>query len=92
MGGCGFKVLVLLEGNAHGYIFACGGCKRWDTCAPEALLRCVGGKLTGLDGREYCYSRTGESPINSMGVLATPDSAWLSAYLQRIPPSLVDSL
>lgn len=32
VGGAGYKVLQLLEGDAHAYIFASAGCKKWDTC------------------------------------------------------------
>lgn len=32
-----------MEGKAHAYVFASDGCKRWDTCAPEAILHAVGG-------------------------------------------------
>lgn len=32
VGGAGYKVLQLLEGHAHAYVFASGGCKKWDTC------------------------------------------------------------
>nr|VZI38969.1 unnamed protein product [Spirometra erinaceieuropaei] len=91
IGGCGFKVLTLLEGVAHSYVYANSGCKRWDTCAPEALLNCVGGRLTGLDGKPYSYSKE-VNPINTMGVLATPVAAWHSSYLSRIPSSVVQSL
>lgn len=32
VGGAGYKVLQLLEGDAHAYVFASAGCKKWDTC------------------------------------------------------------
>lgn len=32
VGGAGYKVIQLLEGEAHAYIFATAGCKKWDTC------------------------------------------------------------
>lgn len=32
VGGAGYKVLQLLEGEAQAYIFASAGCKKWDTC------------------------------------------------------------
>ncbi|VDD82129.1 unnamed protein product [Mesocestoides corti] len=90
-GGCGFKMLLLIEGTAHGYIYANTGCKRWDTCAPEALINCIGGRVTGIDGKAYSYNRD-VCPVNTLGVVATPVSAWHSAYLKRIPTSLVNTL
>lgn len=36
VGGAGYKVLQLLEGDAHAYIFATPGCKKWDTCGEIA--------------------------------------------------------
>lgn len=32
VGGAGYKVLQLLEGDANAYVFASPGCKKWDTC------------------------------------------------------------
>lgn len=32
VGGAGYKVLQLLEGDADAYVFASNGCKKWDTC------------------------------------------------------------
>ena len=31
------------------------GCKKWDTCAPEAILHALGGKLTDIKGEKYKY-------------------------------------
>ncbi|VDP07922.1 unnamed protein product [Soboliphyme baturini] len=42
VGGAGYKVLLLLEGKASAYVFASKGCNKWDTCAPEAVLRAAG--------------------------------------------------
>lgn len=41
VGGAGFKVLRCLEGAAA-YVFASGGCRKWDTAAPEAVLEAAG--------------------------------------------------
>ncbi|XP_068157745.1 3'(2'),5'-bisphosphate nucleotidase 1 [Drosophila tropicalis] len=70
VGGAGFKVLQLLEGKAHAYVFATPGCKKWDTCAPEAVLEAQGGTLTDIDGHHYAYNASVEH-INRKGVLAT---------------------
>ncbi|XP_034940017.1 3'(2'),5'-bisphosphate nucleotidase 1 [Chelonus insularis] len=84
VGGAGHKVLLLLEGKAHAYVFASKGCKRWDTCAPEAILHAAGGKLTDLYGDSYSYDAT-TSHCNSKGVLATAPGEQHSWYLSRIP-------
>ena len=31
-----------MEGQAHCYVFCSPGCKKWDTCAPEAILHAIG--------------------------------------------------
>lgn len=38
------QIIQLVEGKASAYVFASPGCKKWDTCAPEAILHAVGGK------------------------------------------------
>lgn len=38
VGGAGYKAILLMEGKANAYVFASPGCKKWDTCAPEAIL------------------------------------------------------
>jgi 3'(2'), 5'-bisphosphate nucleotidase len=39
-------------------MFVCLGCKKWDTCAPEAILHAIGGKLTDMWGNNYEYHST----------------------------------
>ncbi|XP_017086847.2 3'(2'),5'-bisphosphate nucleotidase 1 [Drosophila bipectinata] len=70
VGGAGFKVLQLLEGKAHAYVFATPGCKKWDTCAPEAVLEAQGGTLTNINGEHYAYNADVEH-VNKKGVLAS---------------------
>lgn len=36
VGGAGYKVLQLLEGDADAYVFASNGCKKWDTCGKDS--------------------------------------------------------
>lgn len=91
LGGCGFKMLMLLEGVAHAYVYASVGCKRWDTCAPEALINAIGGRVSGVDGRAYSYA-SHVHPVDGRGVIATPTAAWHSAYVERIPRSIVNTL
>uniref|UniRef100_A0A915PPG0 Enoyl-[acyl-carrier-protein] reductase, mitochondrial n=1 Tax=Setaria digitata TaxID=48799 RepID=A0A915PPG0_9BILA len=79
VGGAGFKVLKCLEGAAA-YVFASPGCKKWDTCAPEAVITAsdkedmkisrLGGKLTDISGNDLYYGADAQIS-NSGGVLAT---------------------
>ncbi|KAM3184276.1 hypothetical protein ACTXT7_008686 [Hymenolepis weldensis] len=91
LGGCGYKMLMLLEGVAHAYIYASPGCKRWDTCAVEALINAIGGKVTGIDGREYSYA-AGVQPTDFRGLIVIPNTAWHEEYVKRMPPAIVKSL
>ncbi|XP_015120689.1 3'(2'),5'-bisphosphate nucleotidase 1 [Diachasma alloeum] len=91
VGGAGHKVLLLLEGKAHAYVFASPGCKKWDTCAPEAILRAAGGTLTDLNGDLYPYDPKAPHP-NAKGVLATAPGENHAFYLSKIPDSVKQEL
>ncbi|XP_047033662.1 3'(2'),5'-bisphosphate nucleotidase 1 isoform X3 [Helicoverpa zea] len=91
VGGAGYKVLQLLEGKASIYVFASSGCKKWDTCAPEAVLTAAGGKLTDILGDFYKYGG-GESKPNKTGVLAAVNGELHNYALKRIPQELKDAL
>ncbi|KAH0562860.1 3'(2'),5'-bisphosphate nucleotidase 1 [Cotesia glomerata] len=91
VGGAGHKVMLLLEGKANAYVFASSGCKRWDTCAPEAVLNAAGGTLTDLNGDHYPYNAETEHP-NTKGVLATAPGEQHSWYLSRIPDQVKQEL
>ena len=47
--------MLLLEGKAHVYVFGSPGCKKWDTCAPQAVLEAAGGVLTDIQGNLIPY-------------------------------------
>jgi len=84
VGGAGHKVILLLEGQAHAWVFPSPGCKKWDTCAPEAVLHAMGGKLTDIHGNQYDYHSTVEH-TNTEGVLATRVKGEHVWYLDNIP-------
>ncbi|XP_067120686.1 3'(2'),5'-bisphosphate nucleotidase 1 [Centruroides vittatus] len=84
VGGAGHKVILLIEGKAHAYVFPSPGCKKWDTCAPEALLHAIGGKLTDVHGNPFEYHGKVEH-VNSAGVLATCSAGIHEWYRSRIP-------
>ncbi|CAF0728400.1 unnamed protein product [Adineta ricciae] len=80
-GGCGYKSLLVLERRVHVYVHASRGCSLWDTCAPEAILRAAGGRLTDVFGNGISYFPTDQTSVKT-GVLATmADHDW---YAQQI--------
>ncbi|EGT38214.1 hypothetical protein CAEBREN_32773 [Caenorhabditis brenneri] len=90
VGGAGYKVLKVLEGCAA-YVFASAGCKKWDTCAVEAVLDAAGGKLTDISGRDIRY----ESDVqlnNTGGVLATASWVKHQDYIDTIPQEIKNNL
>jgi 3'(2'), 5'-bisphosphate nucleotidase len=55
-GSVGVKVARILTGAADLYVHAGLGAKRWDTCAPEAVLAAAGGRFSDLDGAPLDYA------------------------------------
>jgi len=70
VGGAGYKALMILEDIADVYVFPQMGTKKWDTCAPEAIVRAAGGILTDVRGNKLVYNAT-ENVHNRFGVLCT---------------------
>ena len=91
VGGSGHKVLLLIEGKAHAYVFPSPGCKKWDTCAPEAILHSIGGKLTDIKGNDYEYHKD-VNFVDEWGILATGNAEEHSDYLNRIPQDCKDQV
>ncbi|KAK5616518.1 3'(2'),5'-bisphosphate nucleotidase 1 [Crenichthys baileyi] len=89
VGGAGNKIIQLIEGKASAYVFASPGCKKWDTCAPEAILHAVGGQLTDMCGNAYRYNADVKH-MNSAGVLATLRNH--DYYVSRVPQSVLQAL
>lgn len=91
VGGAGHKVMLLIEGIAHAYVFPSPGCKRWDTCAPEAILHAMGGKLTDIKGDLYDYDKD-VGQRNDWGTLATSIAEEHAEYLAMIPDDKKDQV
>ncbi|XP_075060375.1 3'(2'),5'-bisphosphate nucleotidase 1 [Mixophyes fleayi] len=89
VGGAGNKIIQLIEGQASAYVFASPGCKKWDTCAPEAILHAAGGKLTDIHGNPFEYHKDVKH-MNSAGVLAALRN--YSYYFSRVPDSVKQAL
>ncbi|XP_037751632.1 3'(2'),5'-bisphosphate nucleotidase 1 isoform X2 [Chelonia mydas] len=82
-------IIQLIEGKASAYVFASPGCKKWDTCAPEAILHAVGGKLTDIHGNPFHYNKEVKH-MNSAGVLATLKN--FDYYASRVPENVKQAL
>ena len=47
---------MVADGVADAYFFPSSGTKRWDACAPHALLNALGGKVTDANGKDISYA------------------------------------
>ncbi|NOZ26787.1 MAG: 3'(2'),5'-bisphosphate nucleotidase CysQ [Chloroflexi bacterium] len=56
-GSVGLKVSLLATREADLYIHPSLGCKEWDVCAPDAILRAAGGRMTDCWGRPFRYNQ-----------------------------------
>jgi len=91
VGGAGHKAMLVMEGRAHVYLHPSPGCKKWDTCAPEAVLRAMGGVLTDIRGQSYQYNKTAPHP-DDMGVLATHCPQLHAQIVADMPREAVEKL
>lgn len=46
--GAGFKTLCVIQGLADAYVVSEGSTFKWDSCAPHAVLRALGGGVVDL--------------------------------------------
>lgn len=91
VGGAGHKVMLLLEGRAHAYVFASPGCKKWDTCGPQAVLESAGGCMTDIQGKAIPYDSTAPHR-NKTGVLATALGTTHTSIVDKIPQHVKENL
>lgn len=93
VGGAGHKVLLVIEGKAHAYVFASNGCKRWDTSAPEAVLKSLGGRLTDVFGNQIEYRHRSDGDYqNYLGIIASADDQTHNKVIENIPKDVKDQL
>ncbi|CAF96542.1 unnamed protein product, partial [Tetraodon nigroviridis] len=94
--GAGFKILCVIQGLADVYVLSEGSTFKWDSCAPHALLRALGGGVADLaqslqEGQaeltyhQPCEERRGaERWANHGGLLAYRDQARLHAVVRTL--------
>lgn len=76
-GSVGVKCGALAEGRADLYVHPVPYLKEWDTCAPEAVLRGAGGRVTDCRGEFLAYGK--DAPAQPGGLLAAAPSIWTDA-------------
>ncbi|HKK27442.1 MAG TPA: 3'(2'),5'-bisphosphate nucleotidase CysQ [Gemmatimonadota bacterium] len=89
-GSVGVKVGVIAEGRADLYVHPVPYLKEWDTCAPEAVLRGAGGRVTDCLGRPLAYGK--DRPGQPEGLLAATPEVWTRALpiVRAMAPSTGD--
>lgn len=77
-GSIGVKIARIALDQADVFVYAVGRAKRWDTCAPEAVLTAAGGRVTDLRGAAVSYA----SPdLNVLGGIVATNGALHEAVL-----------
>lgn len=94
--GAGFKLLCVIRGLADVYVLSEGSTFKWDSCAPHALLRAMGGGVADLsaalnsESSELSYHRPNDGCsgadrwANRGGLVAYRDSAQLGKVLEAL--------
>jgi 3'(2'), 5'-bisphosphate nucleotidase len=73
-GSVGVKCGLIAGGRADLYVHPVPYLKEWDTCAPEAVLRGAGGRVTDCLGERLSYGKL--SPAQPRGLLAARPEVW----------------
>ncbi len=76
-GSVGVKCALIAEGRADVYVHPVPFLKEWDTCAPEAVLRGAGGRVTDCAGRPLTYGK--RDPAQPHGIFAARGDSWETA-------------
>ena len=76
-GSVGVKCSMIAEGRADVYVHPVAFLKEWDTCAPEAVLRGAGGRVTDCAGRRLDYGKP--DPVQPRGIFAARPDTWEAA-------------
>jgi 3'(2'), 5'-bisphosphate nucleotidase len=86
-GSVGIKTGLIVERQCDLYVHLSPRTKHWDTCAPEAILREAGGRLTDLWGEPIRYNT--EDVQNRNGLVAASGAAH-PLIIERLAPLLAE--
>jgi 3'(2'), 5'-bisphosphate nucleotidase len=73
-GSVGVKCARVADGDADLYVHPVAWLKEWDTCAPEAVLRGAGGRVTDCGGLALTYGKN--DPRQPRGIFAASQPEW----------------
>ena len=73
-GSVGVKCARIAATEADLYVHPVPYLKEWDTCAPEAILRGAGGRVTDCGGQDLRYGKS--EPRQMRGILAGDPVSW----------------
>lgn len=76
-GSVGIKCALIAAGAADLYVHPVPYLKEWDTCAPEAVLRGAGGRVTDCAGEALAYGKP--RPRQPRGIFAADPETWSRA-------------
>lgn len=80
-GGCGSKSLLVVTGDADVYLVGTST-KKWDTCAPHALIKSLGGDVTDFTGKSIEYHRGVDLP-NPVCIVAVHNHSEIVKILNK---------
>ena len=87
-GGCGNKILMVLEGKVDAYVFPSNGTKKWDTCGGDSILYAAGGLLTDIHGEDINYEHIPGKFKNETGLIVTMDRELHKDIVSKIPSNV----
>ena len=82
LGGAGNKCCHISLGTVDAYIHPSPGLKYWDLCAPESLVKAMGGYATDLNGERFGYSLEGDRKLRGLVLARSPPM--YNQVMQRI--------
>ena len=82
IGGAGNKCNNLAIGNVDCYLHPSPGLKFWDLCAPESLMKGMGGYGTDFKGERIKYV-AGADP-NLKGLILAKNPTWHKTITERL--------
>lgn len=82
VGGAGYKILTVIDKKSDLYAYPTKGTKKWDTCAPEAILAYCGGYLTDFSGTLIDYANTVD--VFNKGILAASQLSDHTSYCEKV--------